>query len=76
MIITADTGDFGRELAISRAVQPSVVLLRQLPDIVRAAEVAALLIANLTDEVSTALAAGAFVVLTPTAVRVRRLPIR
>lgn len=34
-LITADRGDFGRELAFTRAVEPSVVLLRQLPDIVR-----------------------------------------
>jgi hypothetical protein len=53
-----------------------VILLRQLPDVVRAADVAALLIANLTDIVTAALDAGAVVVLTPTAVRVRYLPLR
>ncbi len=55
---------------------PSVVLLRQLPDIVRAADVAALLLANLTPAVTSALGTGAFVVLTPKAVRVRYLPLR
>jgi hypothetical protein len=33
----ADRGDFGRELAYTQALAPSVILLRQLPDIVRAA---------------------------------------
>lgn len=75
-LITADRGDFGRELAHTRAVEPSVILLRQLPDVVRAADVAALLLANLTSAVTSALDAGAFVVLTPTAVRVRHLPLR
>lgn len=75
-LITADRGDFGRELALTRAVEPSVVLLRQLPDIVRAADVAALLLANLTQAVMSALGAGAFVVLTPQAVRVRYFPLR
>lgn len=75
-LITADRGDFGRELALTRAVAPSVVLLRQLPDVVRAADVAALLLANLTPAVASALYAGAFVVLTPRAVRVRHLPLR
>jgi predicted nuclease of predicted toxin-antitoxin system len=37
-LITADRGDFGRELALTRAVEPSVILLRQLPDVVRAAQ--------------------------------------
>ncbi|MGH3831558.1 MAG: DUF5615 family PIN-like protein [Pseudonocardiaceae bacterium] len=75
-LITADRGDFGRELALTRAVKPSVVLLRQLPEVVRAADVAALLLANLTPAVASALGAGAFVVLTPTVVRVRHLPLR
>jgi predicted nuclease of predicted toxin-antitoxin system len=75
-LITADRGDFGRELALTRALAPSVILFRQLPDVVRAANVAALLLANLTDIVTTALEAGAFAVLTPTAVRIRHLPLR
>jgi predicted nuclease of predicted toxin-antitoxin system len=40
-LITADRGDFGRELALTRAVEPSVILLRQLPDVVRASSTAA-----------------------------------
>lgn len=76
ILITADRGDFGRELARTRACAPSVVLLLQLPDVVRAADVAALVLANLTDAVTSALGAGAFVVLTPTTVRVRHLPLR
>ena len=75
-LITADRGGFGRELALTRATEPSVILLRQLPDIVRAADVAALLLANLTPAVTSALDAGAFVVLAPTTVRVRHLPLR
>lgn len=75
VLITADRGDFGRELALTRAVDPSVILLRQLPDVVRASDVAALLLANLTTVVESALDKGAFVVLTPTAVRVRHLPL-
>lgn len=76
VLITADRGDFGRELALTRALTPSVILLRQLPNIVRAADVAALLLANLTDVVTTALDTGAFIVLTPTSVRLRHLPLR
>jgi len=75
-LLTADRGDFGRELALTRATEPSVILLRQLPDVVRAADVAALLLANLTPAVVSALGAGAFVVLTPRAVRIRHLPLR
>lgn len=55
-LLTADCGDFGRELAHTQATAPSVILLRQLPDIVRAAEVAALILANLTPELASALA--------------------
>ena len=63
--ITADRGDFGRELALAAACAPSVILLRQLPAVVRAADVAALLLANLTDVVTSALDAGTFIVLAP-----------
>lgn len=41
ILLTADRGDFGRELARTQALAPSVVLLRQLPDVVRAEQVAA-----------------------------------
>jgi predicted nuclease of predicted toxin-antitoxin system len=73
ILITAGSGDFGRELALTRALAPSVILQRQLPAVVRAADVAALLLANLTDVVTSALDAGAFIVPTPIAVRVRHL---
>lgn len=75
VIVTADRGDFGRELATTGSTRPSVVLLRQLPRVVRAADVGALLVANLP-QLATELAAGAFVVLTPRTVRVRPLPLR
>lgn len=76
VVITADRADFGRELAESGDNQPSVLLLRQLARVVRAEDVARLVLANLTMEVIDALDAGAFVVLSPTAVRIRFLPIR
>lgn len=76
VVVTADTGDFGRELAATAATRPSGVLLRQLPDVVRAADVAALLLANFSPELVDALDLGAFAVLTPRAVRLRLLPMR
>jgi predicted nuclease of predicted toxin-antitoxin system len=76
VLITADRGDFGRELAASGATAPSMILLRQLPDVVRAEEVAGLLLANLTMEVTNALEAGAVLVMTPRSIRMRYLPIR
>lgn len=76
VVVTADRGDFGRELAFTGAVEPSVILLRQLPAVVRAVDVAALLLLNLTDDLLSALHRGAFVVMTPRAVRVRFLPLR
>lgn len=76
VLLTADCGDFGRELVHTQATAPSVILLRQLPDVVRAADVAALVLANLTPELATALAKGAFVVLAPSVVRLRYLPLR
>jgi len=76
VLLTADRGDFGRELAHTQAIEPSVILLRQLPDVVRADEVAALVLANLTPELASALAKGAFLVLTPNVVRLRYLPLR
>jgi len=76
ILLTADRGDFGRELAYTQAVEPSVILLRQLPDIVRADEVAALLLSNLTPALAAALAKGAFVVFAANVVRLRYLPLR
>ena len=83
-LITADRGDFGRELAFTRALEPSVVLLRQprcrpsggrrrpaprQPDTCCG-------VGTRPPAVASALDAGAFVVLTPRAVRVRHLPLR
>jgi predicted nuclease of predicted toxin-antitoxin system len=76
ILLTADRGDFGRELAHTQALEPSVILLRQLPDIVRADEIAALLLLNLTPALAAALAKGAFVVFAASAVRLRYLPLR
>ncbi|MGH3814012.1 MAG: hypothetical protein ACRDUV_16425, partial [Pseudonocardiaceae bacterium] len=45
-------------------------------DVVRAVDVAALGLANLTPAVLSALDSGAFVVLTPRAVRIRHPPLR
>ncbi|MDQ3153748.1 MAG: hypothetical protein M3R63_19225 [Actinomycetota bacterium] len=52
------------------------MLLRQLPAVVRAQHVAALILANLTPQLVAALEKGAFVVLTPQAARLRYLPLR
>lgn len=76
ILLTADRGDFGRELARTQASEPSVILLRQLPNVVRADEVAALVLANLTPELTSALVKGVFVVLAPNVVRLRYLPLR
>ena len=73
VIVSADT-DFGDLLALSNAAGPSVLLLRR-QDRRRAAELAALILANL-DEVSEDLKIGAIVVLGQQRIRVRRLPIR
>lgn len=73
ILVSADT-DFGELLAHSNAVGPSVVLLRRQEGR-RAAEVAALLLANI-DAVADELHAGAFVVLDQDRVRVRSLPFR
>jgi len=76
VLVTADRADFGRVLAFTQAARPSVVLLRQLPAVVRAQHVAALGLANLTPQLVAALEKGAFVVLTPQAARLRYLPLR
>ncbi len=73
IVLSSDT-DFGELLAMSNAALPSVVLLRRQGDR-RAAQIAALLVANL-EAVSEDLAAGAIVVLETDRVRVRRLPLR
>ena len=69
--LTADRGDFGRELALSRAAE--VIRLRQLPDAVRAADVAALVRADLIPGLVVMLDRGYSFVLTPRAVRIGHL---
>ncbi len=73
VIVSADT-DFGDLLASTNASGPSILLLRR-QDRRRAAELAALILANL-DEVAEDLESGAIVVLGQQRIRVRRLPIR
>jgi predicted nuclease of predicted toxin-antitoxin system len=70
-VISADT-DFGEILARSNAAGPSIVLFRRQGQR-RAAEVAALLLANLA-AVTEELDGGAVVVFDADRVRVRRLP--
>lgn len=70
-LISADT-DFGEILARSNAAGPSIVLFRRQGQR-RAAEVAALLLANLA-AVTEELDGGAVVVFDADRVRVRRLP--
>ena len=73
VVVSGDT-DFGDLIASTNAASPSVVLLRRQGQR-RAAEVVALLVANL-DAVAADLEAGAVVVLDADRVRVRRLPLR
>jgi predicted nuclease of predicted toxin-antitoxin system len=73
VLVSADT-DFGELLAHSNAAGPSVILLRRQQGR-RAAEVAALILANL-NAVADDLESGAFVVLDQDRIRVRSLPFR
>ena len=73
MLLSSDT-DFGELLARSNAAGPSVILLRR-QDERRAAEIAALIVANL-DAIADDLVAGALVVVDDDRVRVRTLPFR
>ena len=73
MVVSADT-DFGELLAVSNAAKPSVLLLRRQQGR-RAAQLAALLLANLGD-VADDLAEGSIVVLDERRIRVRGLPLR
>ena len=70
-LVSADT-DFGTLLAREGAATPSVVLLR-LGNGRRAAQIAALLLANL-DTVRDDLEAGAVIVLNDERIRIRPLP--
>jgi len=71
ILISADT-DFGGLLSRSGAGNPSVILIRRLAGR-RAAEQAAIILANL-DQVAEDLTAGAVVVIHEDLLRVRRLP--
>ncbi len=72
VLLTLDT-DFGALVALSGAVQPSIVLFRG--EVTRRPEgQAALLLANL-DQITTDLADGAVVVIGDDRIRVRRLPV-
>lgn len=71
VLISADT-DFGGLLSRSQADGPSVILIRRLVGR-RAAEQAAIILANL-DQVADDLTAGAMVVIREDTLRVRRLP--
>ncbi|MEZ5141914.1 MAG: DUF5615 family PIN-like protein [Acidimicrobiales bacterium] len=73
IIISGDT-DFGELLALGDVRGPSLVLLRRQQGR-RAAEVAALILANL-DVIADDLDAGAVVVFDDERLRIRRLPLR
>lgn len=72
VLLTLDT-DFGALVALSGALQPSIVLFRG--EVTRRPEgQASLLLANL-DQIATDLADGAVVVIGDDRIRVRRLPV-
>ncbi|MGE0730067.1 MAG: DUF5615 family PIN-like protein [Acidimicrobiia bacterium] len=73
VVITADS-DFAMLLALRRATNPSVVLLRGVAELQPAAHIA-LLLANLA-ALEEALTAGAIASLGPDRIRLRELPIR
>jgi predicted nuclease of predicted toxin-antitoxin system len=74
VIVTCDH-DFVQLLFASGDDRPSVILTRDI-DPLPSAEIAALLVANLTGELETLLAAGAIASFTPNRIRVRPLPLR
>ena len=71
VLVSADT-DFGELLAIGAFTKPSVVLVRRSP---HAVEDQAELLLRCLDAAGEELVNGAIVVLTPTRLRVRSLPI-
>lgn len=73
VIVSADT-DFGALLAHTRAMKPSVILVRALVDR-RPPELAGIIAANL-DTIEHHLDAGAVIAFTQDGIRVRPLPLR
>jgi predicted nuclease of predicted toxin-antitoxin system len=73
IIISADT-DFGTLLALRKTNKPSVVLLRLFNTMQTALEQVAIIEANLPN-IKADLEAGSMVVIEPSQVRIRRLPI-
>ncbi|AXE39515.1 DUF5615 family PIN-like protein [Acidipropionibacterium virtanenii] len=74
LVVVSQDSDFTNLLAYQAASKPSLILLR-IPDAVTAAEVAAVLIGNLS-AMATLLEDGAIASLTQDRIRVRRLPLR
>lgn len=74
LVVVSQDSDFTNLLAYQKASQPSLILLR-IPNAVAAADIAAILAANM-EAVLEYLVAGAIVSLNPDRIRVRRLPLR
>jgi predicted nuclease of predicted toxin-antitoxin system len=72
VVVSTDT-DFGELLALGSHLGPSVVLLRRAP---HAAEQQANLVLTALVDTEGALLAGAVVVITPSRIRLRDLPVR
>lgn len=72
VVITAD-GDFARILALERLLAPSVILFREEGP--HSADVIAVLLLHQLVHLETALGEGSIVVVHPSRIRVRRLPI-
>lgn len=73
VIVSSDT-DFGMLLAIRQSKKPSIILLRLFGTMQRASEQVALIEANLPN-IEVHLNAGCIVVIEPSQVRIRLLPI-
>jgi predicted nuclease of predicted toxin-antitoxin system len=73
IVVSADT-DFGMLLAFRKSNKPSVILLRLFNIMQTASEQVAIIEANLPN-IKADLEAGSMVVIEPSQVRIRRLPI-